>query len=340
MIANGGATVVGNAILVSLGHSVVTIIIWNLAVNTSACIAFFLIARRLLPGIRPVWRVRKSLVYELLKFSGAVTAYQLIGNALVLFERSWLTRTLGAAAVTYYVVPMTIAAYIHSFVSSFSIVLFPLASEANALGNKSRLEELYAKALKYVGVMVVFFAITLSVGSWQFMSNWMGIQFAEKSAALLQLQAITFGLMAMMVVPWQIADGLGCPIYNVMLNLWWLAVSMALGIWLTPIIGLKGFMIGRLVSMVGIPVYIYFLHRRVFGKPFFYIWNKILPPLLIAGCIAGLVQMLLYTRLQRGWFQFGIATALGGLVFLGVLMLMNYINYEERRQLQRFFQKA
>jgi len=68
---------------------------------------------------------------------------------------------------------MTIAQNIHSFISSLSQVMF--LWQVRPYGtDTSRLEPVYARSMKYIAVLVSFSVVTLSVGSRQFMSNWMG----------------------------------------------------------------------------------------------------------------------------------------------------------------------
>ena len=138
--------------------------------------------------------------------------YQILANVLLLFERGWITRQLGAESLTYYVVPMILGLYIHSFISSLMLVIFPLASELK--DKKERLLKLYTKATKIVVFLVVFMATTLIVQSKFFLTLWMGAEFAEKSAVLLVFHTITFGLLAILTVSWQMTEGLGYPNYN------------------------------------------------------------------------------------------------------------------------------
>jgi O-antigen/teichoic acid export membrane protein len=339
MIVSGGATIGGNAIFIILGNGIVAIVIWNAAMNLATCTAFYVIARKLLPSTRLVCAVRKSAIVELLKFGGAVTAYQLLGNTIVVFERSWITRILGSAAVTYYVLPMTISTYVHSLVSSFTLAIFPLTSEADAMGEKTRLYAIYLKAMKYVGGVVIFVTTTLFIGSWHFMMNWMGLEFANKSAGLLRLHAVVFGLMSMMVVPWQIADGLGVPRLNVNLSVCWFLFPVLFGVWLTPSMGAKAFVWGRLASMIGIPFYLYFINKKLANNSFSQECKTALPSFVLSSLVMMIVQQLLFRSLANGWLYFCAAVALSGITFLTMLFITGYLNREDYKIIKRIFQR-
>ena len=149
---------------------------------------------------------------KVLGFSTWVIGYQILGNALLLFERGWIMRKLGPEALTYYVVPMTIGLYIHSSVGSLMLVLFPLTSEF--IDNREKLSALYQKATKLTAIFVGFVLCTLVTLSSEFLTVWMGAEFANETALLLVFHTITFSLAAIFVVAWQMADGLGYPSYN------------------------------------------------------------------------------------------------------------------------------
>jgi len=244
-IGGGVAAISGNGLMVWLGFGFAALIAWNAVVGLVVCLAFAAIARRLLPGARLTVRVRKNLFMELLRFSGAVTIYQVAGNLLVLFERGWITRVLGSAAVTYYVVPMTIAIYIHAFIVSLTQIVFPIASEASASRDMERLRSTYTRALKYICALLVFTAVSLFSGSQELLANWMGKDFSQVASEVLRVHVVTFTLIALVVVPWQIADGIGFPRWNAVMSLVWLLLIPPLAITLVGRVGILGMAYAR-----------------------------------------------------------------------------------------------
>ncbi len=332
----GITTIVGNGVMVWLGFGVKALITWNIAATGISCIVYFIAARRLLPEAHLTLRLKRDLLSGILRFSGAVIAYQVLANLLLLFERGWLTRSLGSAAVTFYVVPMTIAIYIHAFITSLTLVLFPLASEAGAQDDLGQLQTIYTRAYKYISMLVIFLVITLILGSGPLLSNWMGAEFAEKSAKVLQIQALVFGMMAMLIVPWQIADGLGFPWANALLSMWWLICTALLAIFLTPRFGIEGMAYSRLIGMAISPVFILLVERRVFGRNLWEFWRHAGYSLILSGIAAGLTQHLLFKRLPHGWFWFLFAVSLSGLVFTGMLLATRYMDNDEQQWLRKF----
>jgi O-antigen/teichoic acid export membrane protein len=313
-------TICGNALLVRMGYDAPALVAWNVAVAGLSCAMYFVATRRLLPHAHLTFRVRKDLLVGI----------QVLANLLLLFERAWLTRILGPAAVTAYVVPMTMALYIHAFIASLTLSIFPLASEADALRDRARLRQIYTRAFKYVGVLVVFMTVTLAIGSHRILTSWMGPEFAAGSSRVLAIQAVAFGLIAAAIIPWQMADGLGRPGRNAWLVCAWLVIAIPIMIWLTPTLGAVGMAYGRLASALTIPVYALLTERAVFGHCLWGFWRPTAGWLAVAGFAAGSTQWLLLGSLPAGWFWLFATVGLSGSLYLGVLWACGYLDPDEQ----------
>jgi O-antigen/teichoic acid export membrane protein len=336
----GITTIAGNALLVWMDFGATALIAWNVAATALSCVAYLVASRRLLPEARLTLQIKRDVLVGIIKFSSAVTAYQVMANLLLLFERSWLTRSLGTASVTYYVVPITIAVYIHAFISSLTLMIFPMVSEAGARQDSARLQAIYTRAFKYISMMVVFLSLTLAVGSRQILSNWLGADFAQNSSGVLAIQAAVFGLMAMLIVPWQIADGLGFPGSNALLGLWWLVATVLLALFFTPRLGLMGMAYSRLIPMLITPVYILYVERRVFGRNLWQFWRRVCLSLFVSGGLTAVIEVLLFRHLPEGWLWLVINTGVGALLFWSLLLITRFMDTDEQQWLRRFFSRA
>jgi O-antigen/teichoic acid export membrane protein len=219
-------------------------------------------------------------------------------------------------------------------------MIFPMASEAGARQDTVRLRQVYTRAFKYTGMLVVFLSLTLAVGSRQILSNWMGPEFAQNSAGVLAVQSVVLGLMAMLIVPWQIADGLGFPGRNALLSLWWLAATVSLALFLTPRLGIMGMAYSRLIPMLITPVYILYVERRAFGRNLWQFWRRVCFSLLLSGGLTALTEVLLFRSLPEGWLWLAITIGVGGLVFWSLLLVTRFMDTDEQQWLRRFFSRA
>jgi O-antigen/teichoic acid export membrane protein len=124
---NNLAIIAGNLFLAISGYKLISLFIWNLSVTSVSCVIFAIYAKKLVPEFKLKFDLVPETLKLILKYSSGVIAYQIASNFLLLFERGWIAKQLGVESLTYYVVPMMLAIYIHSFVSSLILFIFPLA---------------------------------------------------------------------------------------------------------------------------------------------------------------------------------------------------------------------
>lgn len=322
---------IGNVLLVVAGHNVSSLFIWNFILIILNCAAYWFVAKRLLPESRLTFAFSLGLVFKIIKYTGGVITYQIIGNMLFIFERTWLTRVSGHESLTFYAVPMTIALFIHTFISSLALVIFPLASEANAQNDKERLKTIYVRSIKVLTVLIVFPVVTLSVCRKEFLTVWMGADFAQHSATALALLTISFGMVALCVVTWSLVDGLGKPWFNALSVLSWIIVGVPLMVWLTPKMDVVGVAYGRFYSIVWtVPIYMLLIERWIFGKCLWAFWGRIIFFLGIIGTIAAFIQHFLLLNLSIGWLTLGFTVGLSGIIYCAGTWLAPYFSKEEK----------
>ncbi len=320
--------IIGNILLALYGYGLVTLLSWNLIISVITCAIYFLTARKLLPEFGISFRFSRETLKLVLKFSSGVIGYQILANVLLLFERGWVTRNLGSEVLTYYVVPMMLSLYIHSFISSLLLVLFPLASELK--DEKEKLLRLYKKATKIVCLLVVFMAMTLIVQSTEFLTLWMGNTFAEKSSTLLVIHTITFGLLAILTVSWQMTEGLGFPNYNFKMFAICLIIAISGMLTLTNNYGSYGVAIARLAGFSTIFFSIFYVEKWFFEKVQIEFWLKIVGILTVSVLIAAFVEELIIRNLSVSWLTFLLSTFCGGIVYCLFVWIMGFITDDEK----------
>jgi len=120
-------------------------------------------------------------VVEIFKFSSWVTLSNAIGPFLDYMDRFFILSILGAATVTYYVVPFDILTRLTFISMSISTVLYPLFSKTN---ESSRYEILTAlKNSLFIAPIIIYpFLILFSAFAQELLSIWVGNIFSAKSA--------------------------------------------------------------------------------------------------------------------------------------------------------------
>ncbi len=331
--ANSIAIIVGNVILAVSGFSLLWLLCWNLFSLSISTILGIIVAKRLAPEFKLRLEFSREAILKTMGFSMWIVGYQVLANALLLFERGWIIRKLGPESLTFYVVPMTIGVYIHSSIASLMLVLFPLASEH--AGDKVKLLSLYQKATKITCLLVFFIVISLVIQSRQFLTLWMGPEFASQAADLLVLHSITFGIAAILIIAWQMADGLGYPGYNFLIFGFCIVIAITGMVILVADYGNTGVAISRLAGFGTIGLSIFVSEKLFFGKIQVGFWAKMLSALIPAAICGALTEWLVVSNLDLSWLILIASTGVGGLVYCGVLYVMGFIAEEDKELLRR-----
>jgi hypothetical protein len=119
------------------------------------------------------------------------------------------------------------------------ITLFPVVRR------RSRSFSLYRKASKTISFIAVFAVASLIALNQPILALWVGPDFATQSGTLLILHSLTFGMLAVVVVAYQLADGVGLPTFGFWATLCVLFIGLPLMVTLVPY-GNLGIAVARL----------------------------------------------------------------------------------------------
>lgn len=334
---NNVATLTGNLWLAYNNFGLIYLLSWNLLTNIITLILYAVGAKRLLPELG-ISRPQPDFIKLVMKYSTGIIVYQVLGNIMMLFERGWITRYLGPENLTYYVVPMQLSFYIHGFVMSIIMVVFPLASELK--DNREKLLRLYLKATKVVCFFVFFLATLLIVESRLFLTLWMGAEFAEKTFLLLIIHTITFSLLSVQGVSWQMVEGLGYPSYNTFIFMICLVINVFIIVAFTESYGNLGAVYARLAGFGTMFFFIFYVEKWVFKAVQIKFWLNIGIRLAIASMISGIVQYFIAQQFSLSWMTFILSAGSGGVIYCLALGLFGFVNKEEMELLKNTLKRG
>jgi O-antigen/teichoic acid export membrane protein len=327
----------GNLALALAGYGLLPLLSWNLLITVLSAMVSAFAAKRFLPEFSFNLKFRRETLKLVFSYSSGVIAYQVLANILLLFERSWITGKLGAESLTYYVVPMMLALYIHGFIASLMLVIFPLASELK--NEREKLLRLYQKATKIVSFLSVFLGASLIVESKPFLALWMGADFAEKSSSLLILHAITFSLLAIEIVAWQTTEGLGYPNYNCYLFMICFIISVSGMIWLINDFGNFGVAAARTAGFGALFFSIFYVEKRFLGKIQIRFWLKLFGILAVSTALAVFVESFLTAKLGISWFSLIASGFFGGVAYCLTAWLLGFVSEDEIALVKRILNR-
>jgi hypothetical protein len=271
--------------------------------------------------------MRASIVKLVFAYGTGIIGYQIFGNILLIFERSWITRNLGAENLTYYVVPMSLAIYLHGLIGSLILVVLPAFSELRA--EKELLLNLYLKATKIIFVLTVFLAVNLICASRVFLKIWISQDFSEKTHQILIVHVATFGLIALLSVMWQLAEGLGRPRYNALTSFVWLAIAVPLMIFSVEHWQNLGVATSRLIGVSVTFPFIFYGEKLFFGAIQWRFWRKLTLTVVPAAGLTAFAEYQIYQRFDADLYTlFGAGTA-GAIIYGLVLWKGNLFESEE-----------
>lgn len=324
---NNISLILGNLALALSGFGLISLLLWNLLITGLSAIISCVSAKRLLPEFSFRLKFRREMLKIVFDYSSGVIAYQILANILLLFERTWLTNNLGAKNLTFYVVPMMLALYIHSFIASLMLVIFPLASELK--NEKEKLLKLYQKATKIVSFLAIFLGATLIVLSKPFLTLWMGADFAENSSWLLILHTITFTLLAIEIVAWQMTEGLGYPNYNCYIFVICFIISICGMLLLIKDYGNFGIALARTLGFGTLFLSIFYVEKRFLGKIHLTFWLKLIGILTVSTLLAVSVESLLTANLGISWISLIFSGFCGGVAYCLTAWLLGFVSEDE-----------
>jgi len=330
---------VGNIALALNGFDMRFLLGWNLVSLAVMAIAYGIIARKHLPEFSLSLKNASKIPAQLLRYSSSVILYQAIGNVLFLFERGVVLREFGAEAATYYLVPMTLGIYLHGATASLLQATFPLINEM--LDDKARLIRLYQKATKLTLTIVVFALLSVANLGRPFLSLWIDAAFADRSFIFLVIHAITFGLIALWINGWSLAEGLRQPRFAVFVTAIWSIVAIPLMFAAALGDSVAGVALSRLLGVaVTVPMIFYF-EKRFLGCALWRFWILSLCKLILAGGAAAAVQYLVIRGAPfSDVVNFLLAAAASGIVFLAGLIAAGFVDAEERRAVFGLFRRG
>ncbi len=326
--ANSIFLIGGNLVLAFLGYGLLPLLVWNLVVLVIFALVYAIVAKKLVPEFKLSFTLDTQTVRLVLRYSLGVVGYQILANFLLLFERGWITHQLGSENLTYYVVPMSLGIYLHGFISSLILVIFPLASELK--DDHVRLLKLYTKATKIIAMLVVFVMASVVINSRLFLHLWMGETFAQNSSTLLIIHIFAFGLTAILSVSWQMTEGLGFPRYNVAIFSVCIVINVVLMVLLTSAWGNYGVALSRLAGFGTIFVSIFLVERIFFRSVQLRFWFGLVGSLAVASVAAALVEFLVSSNMTANWLAFFLSTIAGTVVFAFVLWLLDFVTPDEK----------
>jgi O-antigen/teichoic acid export membrane protein len=317
----------GLLILVLAGGDVLGLLTWA-AVNAFITLILSVAAVKWVwPGSRITLRVPRHDWRPVAVYAMSVIGYQFCGVVVLLFERGWIIREFGIANVAFYLIPLNLALLLLGFTSSALSALFPALNAQ--LRDPALVTDMYRRASKFVIVFATL-AVIGAIGSGRmFLHLWLGDDFAERSWPLLVVHTITFSVVSLSLIWWQLAETYRHAPVTAYTSLAIMLITIPLMIMLGRLSGLNGMALGRLAGLlpyIGLWIYV---ERRLAGGLSFAFWFRLAGRLLIPAALSYAALWGSLTVLGKSWFSFGCGVVIGALVYFVTLFMMRTFDSTE-----------
>jgi len=200
------------------------------------------------PPLRRHIGIERSEIKGLLSFGGWLTVTNVIGPLMVYVDRFVISAALGISAVAYYVTPYEMVTRLWAIPAAVVTVLFPAFSAARG-GSAGHAAILYSMGGRGILCILSPIVLVLTVFAEEGLTIWLGSDFSQQSAAVLQWLAIGVYLNSYAQIPFAFIQGLGRADITAKLHILELPVYIALMFWLLNVYGIIGVAIAWLLRI-------------------------------------------------------------------------------------------
>ena len=330
--------------LLHAGHGLITLVCLRVSMSVLQTMLVLYTLRKMLPMLRwatPSGDIRKHM----LSFSAYSFLSRLAALTYTNADKLIIGAKTGVAALTFYVVPATLANRVMSLVFRLSGVMFPHASALAAQGRLAELERDYLMASRYLFFINGAIALLLATLAHPILALWLTPDFARAGSAVMVMVALAQWVDSGTNLPSLVNDGLGHPKVSGIFALTRALLGLGLifvGVWHFGIVGAAG---AHLLASVAMSLaFVLFVHGRTVPVALYKVYQQAYRPALLSLAPVAICGVLLAPWAQRGWPQLlasgaflGLLLATGGLCFiclpahrLAIFSRMGLVRKEQR----------
>ena len=225
-------------------------------------LAFALSCLRIVPEMGRPRFLEKTNHAEVLRYGGWLTFSNIVGPLMANMDRFIAGMQLGMAAVTYYTTAYDVVTKLWIVSGSLLSVLFPLFS-ALSVDENLKLEDLFARAVKYITLLLTPAVMTAVVVGQDFLRIWLGLDFALQSSDVFQMLAIGVLACAVAQVPYNALQARGYPHAVAYAQMVELPVYLVLLWYAAPRFGIRGMAVVWLGRVLLDALLLFWLYYRI-----------------------------------------------------------------------------
>jgi len=245
------------------GGRLLAVIVSTTVLTCANLVAAFIFTRHFIPSYAPSFSVKWNDVRALFRFGAYVFVSRIASTFNSYFLQVIIAVIAGPASVTYFAVPVKITSAMEGGFASLIGVIFPHISALTAEGKTEAMQQLYAKASKYVVALSTPVFLFVTIFSHQILSVWLGNAFAGRSWAVLTFLSFASLLAVWTMVPANTIYGTGDTKIAATFGSIVVTLNLLFSVLLTLRYGIVGTAAAVLITAIQGPIFIWYVTKRV-----------------------------------------------------------------------------
>jgi O-antigen/teichoic acid export membrane protein len=311
----------------------------QLIVSIISYIIGYKIVYRHFPYIKSKINYNFSLIKELYKYGIKTLFINFSNSLLTYFDRLLIPIFLGPQSLTYYTAPGSISTKIPTLATNVGSIVFSTNSLLEGSNDKRRQKILYEKSLKFVFLVSMSLAFSITILSKKILEYWLGLEISTNSYVVLIFLSITSVLLAIYSIIQNTLFSINKFKEISILSYTMLAINVITLFIFIPIWGINGAAFSYLLSMIPVVWFKFYVDKKYFETPF-KLKNELIN--LIKFTLTLLVTYLLIDSLSiyiNNLISVIIIFAISNIIFLTLLKIFGFIKSEELVLFKKFFKK-
>ena len=254
-------------VCVATGHGLNAVLAGGIIVLIVGTFGLANVAHRLVGRWHFLWlSLDRESMREVFGF-GVFTWFQAL-NGIVLhqLDRIIIGASLGAAAVGYYAVCLQLVQTAHSVLSRACAFLFPLIVKYYEQGRVDELWNIFKRTMIITSIIGWFISGGIFTFGADFLTVWMGADFAHKATETLEILSIWNACLATTVVQYYFLNATGGERLNALFGFVSSALFVAGAFFFIPHFGASGAAMARLFAVSSALITRTIFFRRIFGE--------------------------------------------------------------------------
>jgi O-antigen/teichoic acid export membrane protein len=238
-ITMGGFSFLAPLLVMFFSKSLLAIVAVLLAGRLFVMVLYLIFCLYVIPALRHGFVFERAVVAPLLRFGGWVTVSNIVSPVMAYLDRFLVATIISVAAVAYYITPYSVITKLLIIPIAIVSVLFP-AFTTSFTHDHNRTTLLFIRGIKYVFLIMFPMALVIVSFARQGIDIWLGKEFSENSARVLQLLTIGVFINGLSQIPFYLIQSADRPDLTAKLHLIELPFYLASVWWMTQTFGIEG----------------------------------------------------------------------------------------------------